>query len=145
MNYHLSQGDGQTYGPYSMQELQGFAQEGRINSGSMLCPEGGSEWVSASTILPTGITAQAAPLTSSGVPWIPVSLTGPILTTLFCCIPGGIVSIVYASKANTLGATGMLAQANQAKSTSSTWLIVSLILGFLLNGAWLLSLVGAAQ
>jgi hypothetical protein len=140
LKYHLSQGDGKTYGPYSVQELEGFSREGRINSTSMLCREGDSNWIPASNVI-TGVTVQVAPSALTGVPWIPVSLTGPVLTTLCCCLPGGIVSIVYASKANTFGAAGMVAEANQAKSTSNTWLIVSVILGFLVNGFWFLGTV----
>ena len=140
MRYHLSQGDGKTYGPYSIAELETFVRDGRVNSGSMLCPEGGSQWVPASTVL-SGVTVQVASAPTNTVSWVPVSLAGPILATLCCCLPGGIISIVYASKANTFGAAGMLSEATQAKSTSSTWLVVSFIIGLLVNGFYIMGVL----
>ena len=51
-----------------------------------------------------------------------------ILSTLFCCLPLGIVSIVYASKVNGLWISGNHAAAMDAANSSkswSTWAIIS--------------------
>ncbi len=39
--------DNQTYGPYSGQEIEEFAEDGRIKATDLLCPEGGSAWIEA--------------------------------------------------------------------------------------------------
>lgn len=52
-----------------------------------------------------------------------------ILTTILCCLPTGIVSIVYAAKVNTLFADGKYDEANAASRNAKTWAIVSLVLG----------------
>ena len=52
-----------------------------------------------------------------------------ILTTLFCCLPLGIVSIVKASQVNGLWAGGRYAEAQQASDSAKKWAMWSLILG----------------
>lgn len=51
MRYWLSNGDPQTYGPYEIADLQRFAAEGRVDQRTRLCPEGGTQWVPASSVL----------------------------------------------------------------------------------------------
>jgi len=58
-------------------------------------------------------------------PQVANHLVWAILTTLFCCLPAGIVSIVYASKVNTLLASGDIEGARQASKNAATWAIVS--------------------
>jgi interferon-induced transmembrane protein/uncharacterized protein DUF4339 len=62
---------------------------------------------------------------------IPNYLPWAIAATLFCCMPGGIVSIVFAVKANTAKTTGDLAAARSAANQAKIWLIVSVVGGLL--------------
>lgn len=48
-------------------------------------------------------------------------LVWAILSTLFCCLPFGIVSIVYASKVDGLWYAGEYAEAQSAASKARTW------------------------
>lgn len=48
-------------------------------------------------------------------------LVWAILSTLFCCLPFGIVSIVYASKVDGLWFAGKYAEAQEAASKARTW------------------------
>ncbi len=50
-----------------------------------------------------------------------------ILTTLFCCLPFGIVSIVYASKVDNLWAMGNHQAALDAKRKSKNWAIAAAV------------------
>ena len=50
-----------------------------------------------------------------------------ILTTLFCCLPFGIVSIVYASKVDNLWALGNHQAALDAKRKSKNWAIAAAV------------------
>lgn len=65
-----------------------------------------------------------------------------IICTLFCCLIGGIVAIVYASKSNSLYESAMFAsdnslrqnlyfQSEMSNKTAQTWITISLITGLL--------------
>lgn len=58
-------------------------------------------------------------------------LVGPILVTLFCCLPFGIVSIVYASQVPTKVAANDIEGAKLAAKTSKTWMVWGLITGLI--------------
>lgn len=51
-----------------------------------------------------------------------------ILSTILCCLPAGVVSIVFAAKVNTLYAEGKYDEAVSASKKAKTWAIVSLVL-----------------
>lgn len=62
-----------------------------------------------------------------------------IITTILCCLPAGIVSIVYAAKVNGLYDDGQYAEAEQASKNAKTWAIVSAIVGVVvIGGSYLL-------
>ncbi len=136
MRYWLWTGDGKTYGPYDAAQLQQFAAEGRIAPDAMICAEGGSTWQPASSAVQVANAPPAPPATPATAPAPPaasgeqsVSLVGPILTTICCCLVGGIVSIVYASKANSAAARGDHSAATEAAKISKRWMIASIIIG----------------
>ena len=52
-------------------------------------------------------------------------LVWAILTTLFCCLPFGIVSIVYAAKVDGAWASGDYATAMSASQNAKKWAIIS--------------------
>lgn len=54
-----------------------------------------------------------------------------ILATIFCCLPFGIVAIVYANSVNNHLKNGDLARAEAASKNAKTWLIVSVSIGLL--------------
>ena len=56
-----------------------------------------------------------------------------ILVTIFCCLIGGIVSIVYASQANSMKASGNYAAAARAADSAKTWILVSVVGGVLVG------------
>lgn len=58
-------------------------------------------------------------------------LAESILVTLLCCLPFGIVGIVYASKVSSLYAQGSYNEAVQASSTAKTWTLVGFICGLI--------------
>lgn len=55
------------------------------------------------------------------------NLVWAILSTVFCCLPFGIVSIVYAAKVNTLYFTGEYQRALQAAENAKKWAIISAV------------------
>lgn len=57
---------------------------------------------------------------------IPNYLVQSILVTLFCCLPAGIVAIVYAAQVNSKQQAGDITGAMQASKNARTWSFVSL-------------------
>jgi hypothetical protein len=52
-----------------------------------------------------------------------------ILTTLFCCLPFGIVSIVFAARVDSKYSSGDYAGALEASNNAKKWAIVSAVVG----------------
>lgn len=143
MRYWLSTGDGTTQGPYELAQIRQMHADGRLNAAAQVCAEGSTTWMpvmlalegggSAGAMPPHAIPVTARPL---GAAFTPVSYVGPVLTTVCCCLVGGLVSILYAANANTKGAAGDLAGAQRAAKLSKTWMIVSMVLGILIGLAY---------
>src|SRR5215813_7203338 len=62
---------------------------------------------------------------------IPNYLVFAILTTVLCCLPTGIVSIIYAAQVNTKIAAGDIAVAMQASNNAKMCAWISLVVGLL--------------
>ena len=60
-------------------------------------------------------------------------LVWAILATICCCLPFGVVSIVYATKVNGLYQAGQYQEALAASNSAKTWAIASAICGFILG------------
>ena len=71
---------------------------------------------------------------------IPNHMAKAILVTIFCCLPTGIVAIVYASQVNTKIAQGDIRGAQAASQNAKTWIIVSLCIGLAFG---ILGIIGA--
>ena len=66
-------------------------------------------------------------------PEIPNHLVWAILVTIFCCLPFGIVSIVYAARVNGFVAAGRIDSARQASQNAKTWAWVAFGVGIVLG------------
>ena len=58
-------------------------------------------------------------------------LVQSILVTLCCCMPFGIVALVFSAQVNSKLAAGDVAGAEAASRSARTWIIVTLIAGFI--------------
>ncbi len=134
--YRIIGGDGKEYGPVSADQMRQWVAEGRVNSQTRVQAEGQTEWrtfadfpeLNAAPVPP--VAAPVTPLPKSAAPNY---LVPAILTTLFCCLPFGIVAIVYSGKVNTYLQAGDLSQAQQASRKARMWCWVS-ALGALVPG-----------
>jgi ABC-type multidrug transport system permease subunit len=61
------------------------------------------------------------------------NLVGAILSTLCCCLPFGIVSIVYAAQVNTKYSVGDYGGAAESAAKSKTWMWWGVGIGLVLN------------
>lgn len=67
-----------------------------------------------------------------------------ILCTVLCCLPLGIVAIVYSTKVDSLWAQGAYEEAEQAARTAKTWCIVGAVSGVITGiMAFFLGFLGA--
>ena len=66
------------------------------------------------------------------------NLVWAILTTLFCCLPFGIVSIVYASKVDSMWHIGNYAGAQDASKKAGTWAMWAAIVGGIIIVAYII-------
>jgi len=91
------------------------------NCGAAVSEEGSAK--------PTMETPSAGPSTASstsnGQGYPPKYLVQSILVLLFCCLPGGIVALVYGDKIDRLMASGKTDEAWAASKSAKTWLIAS--------------------
>ena len=69
--------------------------------------------------------------------YVPNYLAPAILTTLFCCLPFGIVSIVYAAQVNGKLAAGDRTGALQSSRNAKTWAWISFGTGLTLIGGYI--------
>jgi Interferon-induced transmembrane protein len=68
----------------------------------------------------------------------PNHLVWAILSTLFCCLPLGIVSIVFAAQVNSKWAAGDYGGAQSASNSARTWAMVATILGAIGAVLWII-------
>lgn len=63
----------------------------------------------------------------------PSYLAWAIISTLCCCMPFGIVAIIYASKVNSLWLRGDVYGAQKASQRAQLWTILAIVLGLIAN------------
>ena len=74
---------------------------------------------------------------------VPNYLVQSILVTLFCCLPFGIVALVYAAQVNSKVAANDVAGATEVSNKAKTWCWVSFWTGLGLAIFWfLLAVIG---
>lgn len=64
-------------------------------------------------------------------PCPPTNLVWAIITTILCCLPAGIVAIIYALKVQNKYREGDIEGAKRASEVGAWWCIASIILGIL--------------
>jgi|SRR5690349_6876903 hypothetical protein len=72
-------------------------------------------------------------------PNVPNYLVHSIVTTLCCCLPFGVVALVYSAQVNSKLIAGDVAGAQASSRNAKTWSIVALIAG-IVSGAGLAAL-----
>lgn len=93
----------------------------------MFCSKCGVELPENTTFCAYCGTTQEGNRTVNAYPQQPATqikthLVGAILVTLFCCLPFGIVSIVYASRVSGLIAANRLNEACETSQKAATWM-----------------------
>ena len=99
----------------------------------MFCPKCGTENTEGAVYCSKcGLSLTAGnPINKQNTEKIPNHLVMAILITLFCCIPFGIVSIIYAVKTDSAKAAGNYELATSYSNKAFNWGIWGLIHGFI--------------
>lgn len=73
----------------------------------------------------------AGPQPANAEPCPPTNLVWAIISTVLCCLPAGIVAIVYATKVTNKYRAGDIEGAKRASEVGAWWCIASIILGII--------------
>ncbi len=73
------------------------------------------------------------------------NLVFAILSTLFCCLPAGVVSIVYAAQVDGKWNAGDYAGAQQASENAKKWAIIAAVVGLVVTVLYIIFVVVLAS
>ena len=160
MSWYYSK-NGTQLGPVAEAELSGKIKSGEVATSDLVWQEGMGDWKPASQVpafqgsaplsippVPQGNLPMAQPpaMTYGQYPQIPNYLWQSIVVTILCCMPFGVVGIVYAAKVDGMVAGGDLVGAQAASQSAKTWTLTAFICGLVINGIFVaLMVIGAAQ
>ena len=142
--YKIIGGDRREYGPISADQIRQWIAENRIDARTQVCAEGSTDWKPLAAIpeLAALLPSQLPPLTTAppaSVPYgqprpdIPNYLVYSILVTACCCLPLGIVAIVYSAQVGTKLSVGDVAGATAASSSAKLWCWIGFACGVVSN------------
>ena len=144
--------DGEQVGPFSQEELLNKKNSGEVAPTDMVWREGMAEWQPIQQVAEFGGSgapaAGGAPAPAAGVPGQKIDsyLWQSIVVTLLCCLPLGVVGIVFAAKVDGLVAAGDIAGAQAAAANAKKFTMIGFIAGliFVVGYIGLVILAGVA-
>ncbi len=139
---------GRQEGPVELAPLREMLESGEVAPADLVWREGMAEWAPAESVpelhlapsAPTGPVPGAGPAGGAVQPdlsvyqppdapvaheHIPNYLVPSILTTIFCCWPLGIPSIIFAAKVDGLVARGDIPAAREASNKAKMWMWIN--------------------
>ena len=138
------------YGPFPIEKVNESIANGEFSLDDLGWYEGLGEWkplrsiegIVGATVVPTVVSN---PPNNAGVPaeQVPSNLVWGILSTLCCCLPLGIVSIVYASKVEGYVFAGDIETAKENSKKAAMWAWISF--GVSLVGGIIWFIIGAVS
>ena len=162
MSWYYSK-NGTQLGPVTEEELKAKASSGEVLATDLIWKEGMADWKPYGQVpefYPGGMLSKVpAPGAMGSVPMpqpsaypagyapqIPNYLWQSIVATVLCCMPFGVVAIVFSAKVDGLVARGDIAGANAASKSAKTWMSVAVGCGLLVVVLYvILIIVGAAS
>ena len=102
----------------------------------MYCPTCGVETVDEAKFCRACGGSLTSDVADGTPPEVPNHLVWAIVVTIFCCLPFGIVSIVYAAQANGMVASGNIDAARQASENAKMWAWIAFGVGLVSFGGF---------
>ena len=150
--------NGMQLGPLSTEELSGKARGGEVSPSDLVWKEGMPDWKPLAQVpefQSTGGFSNPSPIGMGSIPMqqppmypagyapgsVPNYLWQSIVVTVLCCLPFGVVSIVYAAKVDSLLIRGDIVGATAASKSAKNWAIAGLASGALGIGIYLIFVV----
>jgi hypothetical protein len=137
--------DGKQYGPASAEQIRQWLAEGRARPETLVQAEGSADWKPLSQFpdfappAPAGVVPPPVPPPITGnQPRADVStyLIPAILSTIFCCIPFGIVAIIFAAQVSSKLNAGDVPGAQKASANARTWCWLAFGCGIIATLLW---------
>lgn len=152
MQWYYSK-NGTQLGPVGEGELRSKIASGEVSPTDLVWKEGMTDWLPSARVTEFAVAASPssdatppAPPSSAGAPVpspyssplqpssangadIPNYLWQSIVVTLFCCLPFGIVGIVFAAKVDGLKQAGNTQAALEASQSAKKWCLAAFITG----------------
>lgn len=127
--YKMIGADGREYGPVTAEQLRQWIVQGSADAQTRVQGEGSPDWkpLSAFPEFAAALAgSRAAPPIQGAAPTtapikVPNYLVQAILTTLCCCLPFGIVAIVFAAQVNPKAIAGDIDGATAVSKKAKMW------------------------
>jgi hypothetical protein len=137
---------GTSYTAPDLATLQQWVNEGRVMPDNQVWIEGENRWIPAREVSGLVVAQPYANVGPAGYPrmnqgpYVPVqnNLVLAILTTLCCCMPLGVASIVFAAQVDGLARSGNTAKAQESANRAKTIAIIGIVLGGLFQIGYLI-------
>ena len=128
--YYLLGADQREYGPVGPDQLRTWIAEGRVAAATRVRraepPTDGRPLRDYPEL--------AALLPPPPLPVVPNRLVPAVLVTVACCLPCGVVALIYSARVNRCLETGDPEGAARASRTAARWCLLSLGVGLLVKG-----------
>ena len=138
---YLIDRSGTRMGPYSLEEARHFFGQGLLVETDLAWREGMSSWQPLPEVLGGGRRGPPPPPPPQpAAPGRPKTFMGEaIAVTLLCCLPFGVVSIVYAANVDSRFNAGDYHGAQKASDSAKLWYHVALITGLVVITIWIIA------
>jgi len=138
--YYLSI-DGEKRGPYALEELKKIP----ITAKTLVWIEERERWFNAEDLseLSSLLPPKTEETTDSSVYRIPPKtwFIESILVTIFCCMPFGVVGLVYAVQVRSMIEIGRLDLAENFSKQAKNWTIIGFFIGLCIVFLWVLLVI----
>lgn len=160
MSWYYSK-NGIQIGPIAEEELLEKSKSGEVIATDLIWKEGMGDWKPLGEVpefqgsLPAAVTPapgqsgsvpmpQPAAMSANQMPGtIPNYLWQSIAVTVLCCMPFGVVSIIYAAKVDGLVARGDIAGATAASKSAKTWITAAVASWIVIAAIYAVIIIGA--
>ena len=133
--------DGEQVGPFTQEDLNNKKNSGEVAPTDLVWREGMADWLPIQQVAEFGGSGAPSPAAAGAPAGVPAQkidsyLWQSIAVTLLCCLPLGVVGIVFAAKVDGLVAAGDIAGAQAAADNAKKFTMIGFIIGLVVTLAY---------